>query len=220
MTFPACYPNSSYSTTYPVSSRILVIQLHIQFPTRILFIQLHIQFLTQILVIQLHFQLLTRILVIQLHTSSFLPEFQLFNNKSSFLPEFQLFNYISSFSPEFQLSNYKSSLFFSPESDDRPTPSLLLVSRAFTLPSLVTGLLTVILYIVKLILLFVCPLWKRIYLKAAYLTFAAIAGRRLDLLMSLIFNVTYQFLILFLYLNVKEKLSPIFIHLNRNSFCV
>jgi len=62
------------------------------------------------------------------------------------------------------------------ESDDRPTPSLLLVSRAFTLPSLVTGLLTVILYIVKLILLFVCPLWKRIYLKAAYLTFAAIAG--------------------------------------------
>ena len=53
---------------------------------------------------------------------------------------------------------------------------MLLVARAFILPALVCGLITVLLYIVKIIMLVLRPEWRRIYIKAAYLTFSAIAG--------------------------------------------
>ena len=66
-----------------------------------------------------------------------------------------------------------SSLFFP---DYEKVPSLLLVSKSFVTPGIVSGVITIILYIVKIVLQLRSPI-KRLHLKAAYLTFAAIAGR-------------------------------------------
>jgi len=60
--------------------------------------------------------------------------------------------------------------------DATDTPSLIVVSRAFIIPSIFCGFMTVVLYIVKLVLLIVQPSSKRIYIRAAYLTFASISG--------------------------------------------
>ncbi|XP_059145841.1 uncharacterized protein LOC131932977, partial [Physella acuta] len=55
-------------------------------------------------------------------------------------------------------------------------PSLLFVVRAFIIPSTITGFICIIIYIVKIILLVLRPTWRRIHVKAAYLTFAAVSG--------------------------------------------
>ncbi|CAG5119982.1 unnamed protein product [Candidula unifasciata] len=55
-------------------------------------------------------------------------------------------------------------------------PSLLFVARAFIIPSFCAGLICIILYIVKIIVLVLRPSYRRIHIKAAYLTFSAVAG--------------------------------------------
>ncbi|BFZ00965.1 hypothetical protein BsWGS_04004 [Bradybaena similaris] len=62
------------------------------------------------------------------------------------------------------------------EVDFNKVPSLLFVARAFIIPSFCSGLVCIILYIVKIIMLVLRPSWRRIHIKAAYLTFSAVAG--------------------------------------------
>ncbi|KAK3758212.1 hypothetical protein RRG08_019133, partial [Elysia crispata] len=55
-------------------------------------------------------------------------------------------------------------------------PSLFFVARAFIIPSFITGIICIVIYIFKITILVVRPSWRRLHIKAAYLTFAAIAG--------------------------------------------
>ncbi|CAG5119444.1 unnamed protein product, partial [Candidula unifasciata] len=55
-------------------------------------------------------------------------------------------------------------------------PALLLVARAFIIPSFCAGFICIVLYIIKIIVLVLRPSWRRIHIKAAYLTFSAMAG--------------------------------------------
>lgn len=55
-------------------------------------------------------------------------------------------------------------------------PSILWVGMAFETPAMATGLVALVLYVVKVILYWREPR-KRLHLKAAYLTFAALAGQ-------------------------------------------
>ncbi|BFZ06105.1 hypothetical protein BsWGS_09144 [Bradybaena similaris] len=62
------------------------------------------------------------------------------------------------------------------EVDFTEVPSLLLVARAFIIPSFCAGFICIILYVIKIIVLVLRPSWRRIHIKAAYLTFSAMAG--------------------------------------------
>ncbi|ESP04943.1 hypothetical protein LOTGIDRAFT_156186 [Lottia gigantea] len=66
---------------------------------------------------------------------------------------------------------------FEKESQDpEKIPSLLFMVKAFETPAYVSGFIALVLYLVKILCLIRCPDRKRLHLKAAYLTFSAIAG--------------------------------------------
>ncbi|KAK6194647.1 hypothetical protein SNE40_000245 [Patella caerulea] len=60
--------------------------------------------------------------------------------------------------------------------DPDKIPSLLFVAKAFETPAVAAGVIALILYIIKIIMLLKCTDTKRLHIKAAYLTFCAIAG--------------------------------------------
>ncbi|KAK7090189.1 uncharacterized protein [Littorina saxatilis] len=62
------------------------------------------------------------------------------------------------------------------DGDFKNATSLLLVAKAFETPAIFAALLSIVLYGVKIGLLVKHPNSKRLHLKAAYLTFGAIAG--------------------------------------------
>ncbi|KAL8557852.1 hypothetical protein ACOMHN_066469 [Nucella lapillus] len=64
-------------------------------------------------------------------------------------------------------------------------PSLLFVAKAFETPAVCSALLAIVLYIVKIGLLVKRPNVRRLHLKAAYLTFGAIAEGTSGFLQSL-----------------------------------
>ncbi|XP_076435987.1 uncharacterized protein LOC143275624 [Babylonia areolata] len=55
------------------------------------------------------------------------------------------------------------------------TPSMLIVAKAFETPAIFFAIVCIVLYVIKIVLLVRRP-GKRLHLKAAYLTFGAIAG--------------------------------------------
>ena len=68
-----------------------------------------------------------------------------------------------------------SAVFFSVTDFDN-VPSLLFVAKAFETPAICAALVSIVLYVIKIALLIKRPDTKRLHLKAAYLTFGAIAG--------------------------------------------
>lgn len=60
--------------------------------------------------------------------------------------------------------------------DFENVPSLLFVAKVFQTPAMCSAVVSIVLYLVKICLLIKRPQLKRLHLKAAYLTFGAIAG--------------------------------------------
>ncbi|KAI8743731.1 uncharacterized protein LOC106060226 [Biomphalaria glabrata] len=73
------------------------------------------------------------------------------------------------------VANYCNITWFE-DIDFAEVPSLLFVVRAFIIPSFAAGFICIIIYIIKIVLIVLHPTWRRIHVKAAYLTFAAVAG--------------------------------------------
>ncbi|CAL1527307.1 unnamed protein product [Lymnaea stagnalis] len=73
------------------------------------------------------------------------------------------------------VANYCNMTWFE-DIDFAEVPSLLFVVRAFIIPSFIAGFICILIYIIKIILLVLRPTWRRIHVKAAYLTFSAVAG--------------------------------------------
>lgn len=74
-----------------------------------------------------------------------------------------------------KVANYCNMSWFG-DVDFHEVPSLLFVARAFIIPSMITGFICIVIYIIKIIILMLRPNWRRLHVKAAYLTFAAVAG--------------------------------------------
>ncbi|XP_076453976.1 uncharacterized protein LOC143289052 isoform X1 [Babylonia areolata] len=74
-----------------------------------------------------------------------------------------------------RVANFCNSTWIGEEDIDN-VPSLLFVAKAFETPAVCSALLAIVLYIVKIGLLVKRPTARRLHLKAAYLTFGAIAG--------------------------------------------
>ncbi|KAK7474600.1 hypothetical protein BaRGS_00034184 [Batillaria attramentaria] len=60
--------------------------------------------------------------------------------------------------------------------DMESVSSLLFIAKAFETPAIVSSFVSIVLYFIKILLLVKKPHVKRLHLKAAYLTFGAIAG--------------------------------------------
>ncbi|KAH9494713.1 hypothetical protein Btru_017689 [Bulinus truncatus] len=73
------------------------------------------------------------------------------------------------------VANYCNMTWFE-DIDFTEVPSLLFVVRAFIIPSFAAGFICIVIYIIKIVLIVLHPTWRRIHVKAAYLTFAAVAG--------------------------------------------
>lgn len=62
------------------------------------------------------------------------------------------------------------------DDDLESVSSLLFIAKAFETPAIVSAFISIVLYVIKIVLLVKWPHLKRLHLKAAYLTFGAIAG--------------------------------------------
>lgn len=73
------------------------------------------------------------------------------------------------------VANYCNMTWIS-ETEFEAVGSLLFIAKAFETPAIASALVSIVLYVIKIVLLVKKPHVKRLHLKAAYLTFGAIAG--------------------------------------------